>query len=110
MVIAFIKKLVYNIAYNRAYNKAYDKAYHEAYHEAYERGFEKRGYKHEIWNIYGGSCADFGLLDESKKAASQIASQIATQEAQTTANRTLDAGAFTTIAGLISLLANKKSK
>ena len=79
------RKVIYNTAYNRAYTKAYDTAYDDAYddayHEAYERGFKKRGYKHEIWNIYGGSCADFGLLDESEKAASQIAPQIASQTA-----------------------------
>ena len=87
------QKLVYSIAYKLAYDKAYD--------AAFQHGFEKRGHN---WATFSG-CIDFGLLDESEKAASQIASQ----KAQSAADRTLDAGAFMAVAGLIGLLAKKKS-
>ena len=89
------QKLVYNIAYKMAYDKAWSETLH--------RGIKEKGYNVGLGPDY---CTDFDLLDEAKETASQIASQ----KARNTADRTLDAGAFMAVAGLIGLLAKKNGK
>ena len=103
------QKILYDIVYKKAHDRAYDydAAYDKACTDLWEGEFKKRG--GNLFDCY--IMPGYEQRHEAEINAEQIASQIATQKAETTANRTLDAGAFMAIAGLFGLLAtNKKSK
>lgn len=116
------QKVIYNIAYKRAYDKAYKSVYDSVYRATYDRATEG---KDTVVLVPHHSCyaegepflVNFGALNVIKKAeekatktATEAVETIASEKAQTTADRTLDAGAFMAIAGLVALLARKKSK